>query len=227
MPHWPRAFPAPPDAGDGRSIHTPLTETPCDRNDSPGVNWTSDGTMPMTVIGRPLSVMSRPTSDGSAANRRRQKPSLSTTTPGSVVSSAGRNVRPRIGLTPRTSKNEAVTDLTGNDLRRAVGAGQRWPAACARDPDRRHRLERPALFRPLAKVQQLDAAACRLLRAPLVHDHQAIGVTKWQRTEQALRRPERTSRCWLRCPSASVMCRDQREARRRPQLANRDSSHRS
>ena len=198
-PHWPRASPAAPERGDGRSIHTLLTDTPCERNDSPGVNWASDGTMPMTVFGRPLSVMSRPTSDGSAANRLRQKPSLSTATVGSVVSSPGRNVRPRIGLTPRTSKNEAVTDLPGDDLWRAVGSGHRRPAARARDPDCGHRLERPALCRPLAKVQQLDPAACRLLRAPLVHDHKAIGVTKWQRAEQARRRPGRTSRCWRRC----------------------------
>ena len=69
--------------------------------------------MPTTVIGRPLSVRSRPTSAGSAANRLRQKPSLSTATVGSVVSSPGRNVRPRSGLTPRTSKNEAVTVWPG------------------------------------------------------------------------------------------------------------------
>jgi hypothetical protein len=45
----------------------------------------------------------------SASKRVRQSASLSTTTFDRAASSEGRNVRPAIALTPRTSKNPAVT----------------------------------------------------------------------------------------------------------------------
>jgi hypothetical protein len=62
----------------------------------------------MTVCGRPSTVMDRPTRAGSAPNRRRQNPSLRTTTLGGTASE-GTNVRPAIGVTPSRSKNRALT----------------------------------------------------------------------------------------------------------------------
>ena len=64
-----------------------------------------DGMTPSTVYGSPSSEIERPTIRGSAANRRCHSAWPSTTTrlrPG--ASSSSRNVRPAIGLTPRTWK---------------------------------------------------------------------------------------------------------------------------
>jgi hypothetical protein len=66
--------------------------------------------MPMTVKASPPSnEMARPMMDRSLAKRRRQKLSLSTTASGCAVGSSGRNVRPWIGVTPKTSKYCGVT----------------------------------------------------------------------------------------------------------------------
>jgi hypothetical protein len=79
-----------------------------------GVNtWKSAGTTPITVNGCWSSLMTWPTMAGSASNRLRQKPALSTTTLGGQAMSVERNVRPRIGRTPNTSKNSAVTCWAG------------------------------------------------------------------------------------------------------------------
>ena len=60
-------------------------------------------TTPTIVSGTSFNVMLRPSTAGSLPNRRRQKFSLIITT-FAFISSCGRNTRPRIGRTPRTSK---------------------------------------------------------------------------------------------------------------------------
>ena len=66
----------------------------------------ASGVTPTTVYGRSLTFTCRPTMPGAPAKRRCQNEWLSTTTgaPFGVVSSSGRNPRPRIGSTPATSK---------------------------------------------------------------------------------------------------------------------------
>jgi hypothetical protein len=62
------------------------------------------GATPMTVYGTRLSVSVLPTTCGSAPRLRCQNPSLMTATGADVVSSSGRNARPRTGWTPSRLK---------------------------------------------------------------------------------------------------------------------------
>jgi NAD(P)-dependent dehydrogenase (short-subunit alcohol dehydrogenase family) len=63
------------------------------------------GATPTTVNGWPLSEMGRPTTAGSAANRRCHNLSLSTATPGLPgTSSEGTNSRPTVACTPSVTK---------------------------------------------------------------------------------------------------------------------------
>jgi len=69
---------------------------------------------PITVAGRPSSRTSRPITERSAPKRRRQSPSLNTTTwfrPG--VSSSAAKVRPSAGATPSRLKKSAPTRAAG------------------------------------------------------------------------------------------------------------------
>ncbi len=67
------------------------------------------GMTPTAVSGVPSSRMSRPATLGSASNRALHNASVRTTTLDCWLSSEGKNARPSIGVTPRTSKNPAVT----------------------------------------------------------------------------------------------------------------------
>ena len=71
------------------------------------------GKTPITVHGRPVSVMVRPITVGSAPKRVRQKPSLSIATRSAAgASSSGRKPRPSIGRTPRIDGRLAETRPT-------------------------------------------------------------------------------------------------------------------
>ena len=136
------------------------------------------GRTPATSKGSPSTVTGRPTTPGSAPNRRRHNPSeINTTRPLPSRSSSGRNPRPRAGATPRTSSMFAVTNAAGR--RSGSPAPPRFsvPDALGRG------LQGP---RPLRVVQQLrlGQGGPRRARPAVPHRDQAVRLLVRQRLQE-------------------------------------------
>ena len=100
--------------------------------------------------------------EGSAPKRLRQKPSLRTTALICSCRRTTRNVRPAIGVTPRTSKTPLVTHCLRHRFGRPVLPGHHH-AAHSRN-ESRHLLEGASLVVPVEHVQAAipdHVAPCR------------------------------------------------------------------
>ena len=77
------------------------------------VSWKVGGSTPTTVYGWLSSVMDRPIASADP-NRRRQNPSVSSTTPAAPArSSAAEKPRPTGGATPSIGSSDALTIFAG------------------------------------------------------------------------------------------------------------------
>ena len=136
-------------------------------------NLKPSGMTPITVCGRPLTVIERPTTAGSPAYRRRHTSSDRRTT-GSAPSrsSAGPKSRPRAGGVPRRPKSVADTAAPTVPLRLAGAVRNRQAAAleCGQRGKRR---------RPVAPVLEVGirhaGTADVLFRVGAVQDHDPVG----------------------------------------------------
>ena len=136
------------------------------------------GITPMTVKAAPFSVTWRPTIRGSAPNRRRQRPSPSTSTRSSRRSSSSVKSRPRAGPTPSARRKlaEQTTAFTRSGKSRPpeVRPLQRLDAEFG---------ERPGALTPVQVVGIGERLGDSHPRRRRPGDHQPIGFGVRQRVE--------------------------------------------